>query len=831
MPSQNDVIVVTHDDSQAGLRAGRSRGTVPSKRRQHLVAITLFAVLSAAFFFPVIFQGKSFSTVRNVETIAYPWQTALKTLGPDPSQSDQADLSYPWQVELTRAVHQGTIPLWNPDAFVGGYPLYSNGSSAQLYPLHLLGAYFLSPTRAHDLMCVAEVFLAGVLTYLLLRELECGFWGSMLSGVTWMFCTFNLAWLQFEVVSPVQVLLPLNLLLVRRAWRRSTWGSTLLAGAALGVTMLSGHVLWMAMTCAVAGTYAVALSVRSAWAAFRAGETAAARRFLALPVAMAVVAVGVSSVELLPLVSELGISQRQAFTYSQLTHFIPGEGVSGIASPSVLGHLFFPFTTRLTISGLNADMVFAGTLPAALAIVGVFCRRPGTALGRWLLIGFALAAVGGPVTWIAYHAIPLFRIFWPYDRLFQWSSMGLAILGGIGLDETLKALARSRGRTPRFRHLAVFGVGTGVVALTAIQMIPIGLDLNPPFSSLTPATTFPATGLVRAMETYSKHTPWPARILPVSSISDPLQGGLMLSPGNYGLIYGLDLVGGYDSVIPQRTVAVARFLEGVPTRSLQSQQSDAFWLFPLDTKVPYADLARFGISAMATLPKFTVAADWGGAKRKGLPQSTLYAGQDGNLIGIDAGSVGPRVVTRTVWAKTAISALQTFVAPDFNWRQSVVLESRQRDQVPKSDRTDVTSSASPTLHQRVSDVVAGINTITMTVHTNRAGLLVVPENWEPGWAADVNGSVVPDMQGNYVQQVIPVGAGTSRVVLRYRPPGFELGALVSVITITVVVAVIGVELRRRRRPLVNDRHHDLEQELVGEQLGSDAKAPAFQAEE
>jgi hypothetical protein len=322
--------------------------------------------------------------------------------------------------------------------------------------------------------------------------------------------------------------------------------------------------------------------------------------------------------------------------------------------------------------------------------------------------------------------------------------------------------------------------------------------------------------------------PWPARVIPVSSTTNPLQSGLMLAPGNYALIYGLDLVGGYDSVIPQRTVTVARFLQGEPMHALQSQQSDAFWLLPLDTKIPYGDLERFGISAMATLPKFTVTADWGGAARKSLPQTTLYTGQDGNLIRLNGASVGPRVVTHVVSVKTPLKALQTFVAPNFPWRQSVVLERRALRNVPEKLRSALSSSAQPRLQAKVDDVVGGINTATMTVHSNRAGLLVVPENWDPGWSATINGSSVPDMQGNYVQQVIPVPAGTSHVILRYRPPGFEAGGLISIATIALVLVVIGLEIVRRRRFLFNDRQDNLEEELIGEQLRAQSEATALQ---
>ena len=589
--------------------------------RQHLVAFVLLLIATGAFFFPVLFQGQSLTAVRNDETIVHPWTPLLPTLGVGPVQSDQADLSYPWQVDLTQALDQGTIPFWNPDAFIGGYPLYTNGSSAQLFPLHLAGALLLSPVAAHDALCFIEVLFAGFFTYLLLRELKIGMAGAMLAAIAWMFSTFNMAWLNFEVVSPIQFLLPLGLLLVHRAWRKSTWTAALMAGLCLGITMLAGHVLWMAITCVVVGAYAVALAAPPAWEAWHANDRARLRHTLAIPVVMVVSAAGVAAVELFPLASALGSSQRHSFSYSDLSKFIPGEGSNALSPPSTLAHIFYPISDPLSVSNINTSMIFAGTLTAVFAIVGIFTRRTGSGLGKWILFGFALIAVGSSWTWLAYHFIPIFRVFWPYGRLFQWSTFGLAILAGIGLDESIKAVARRHWKLDYGKATVI---GLGLAGLTAAQLIPIGRSLNPPFATMNASTTFPTTGLIKAIETYQKQSTWPARVVPISSTSAQLQSGLLLNPGNYDLLYNLDLVSGYDSVIPERTVAVAKYIEGQPLQSLTSDQSQAFWLLPNEASIRYGELARFGISGLATLPKFTMQSDWGARPERtsGSPPST-----------------------------------------------------------------------------------------------------------------------------------------------------------------------------------------------------------------
>src|SRR5581483_1481141 len=101
------------------------------------------------------------STVAQFEGYAYPWKAVAPAALPPPVQSDQAALSYPWQVELDRRVDQGTLPFWQHGTFLGGYPLYSNANSAQLYPPHLIPALLgLDPVTSHDLFAMVHLFLA-----------------------------------------------------------------------------------------------------------------------------------------------------------------------------------------------------------------------------------------------------------------------------------------------------------------------------------------------------------------------------------------------------------------------------------------------------------------------------------------------------------------------------------------------------------------------------------------------------------------------------------------------------------------------------------------------
>jgi uncharacterized membrane protein YfhO len=70
----------------------------------------------------------------------------------------------------------------------------------------------------------------------------------------------------------------------------------------------------------------------------------------------------------------------------------------------------------------------------------------------------------------------------------------------------------------------------------------------------------------------------------------------------------------------------------------------------------------------------------------------------------------------------------------------------------------------------VLEVRRGINTLTFTTRSATDALLVIPDWWDAGWSAAVDGQVASVLGGNCNQQVLPVPAGLARVSLRYHLP-------------------------------------------------------------
>jgi uncharacterized membrane protein YfhO len=82
-------------------------------------------------------------------------------------------------------------------------------------------------------------------------------------------------------------------------------------------------------------------------------------------------------------------------------------------------------------------------------------------------------------------------------------------------------------------------------------------------------------------------------------------------------------------------------------------------------------------------------------------------------------------------------------------------------------------------------VVDAPERFVVQLSATRPGWLIVTDNFYPGWMAERDGTSVPIRRGNFLFRAVEVPAGESRVVLRYRPISFLLGAAGSLMALGV----------------------------------------------
>ena len=113
-------------------------------------------------------------------------------------------------------------------------------------------------------------------------------------------------------------------------------------------------------------------------------------------------------------------------------------------------------------------------------------RRAGAWLALSLAIIVFLVATDTPLLRLAYAVIPGFSTFRPLGRLLYLYNFALALLAGLGLDISLRWLAKraaaekQRAASNRLRF-STLAIATVAIGLSARQLIRYGRKLNPPF--------------------------------------------------------------------------------------------------------------------------------------------------------------------------------------------------------------------------------------------------------------------------------------------------------------------------------------------------------------
>lgn len=766
----------------------------------HIVAVLLVVGIALVWFGPV-FEGKSFTDVGGLENVVYPWKAF-----PNPSsigfpQADQSDLTYPWETELSRAVHEGTLPLWNPDSF-GGQPLFANGSSGQASPLRLVLARFFDADTTHNVLSIVYVTLAGVFTYLLLVDLGVAPGAAVFGAVAWMLGSFTLDWVQLDVVAPIFSFLPAGMVAIRRAVRGSpSWA--VISAVVAALLFLSAHILLAGVTVAAIFTYGLCLAVMGWIRDWRRYHDRRPLRSPAMLVLVGLLTIGLPAFVLLPTLDVIGYVGRIPLTYGKLvkSFLFPLS-----AMRYTLTHPPPPITARqLQVA------VFSGTAPVLLAAVGLFSRRRGYGLGRGLVIGSLLVAVGGPGTWIAFHLVPGMNVFRPYSRLMFLFDFGVAVLAALGLDRVLRAVAGHRRAEPdgvgrdhraapahRRRHGRQSRSGRGALAAamtvalvggTALQLGSYGRNVTP-FESSSAATQFPETPLIRALLATQISGGWPDRLLPVRVPPTKTSYDAPILFSNESSVFGLQSAGGYDSSVPTRTVDLWRAVDGVPAVTAAGQKLGSAYqpAFGITTArfdlLPRVGVDRIALTPLAASDRVTV----GDIERLGWRQ--IYQGADGTVLAWSGSAIGPTVAYQAQWVPVDRTALVRFTAPEFPYRNSVILDER----VPHAD-----VSPEPTGQYQVLSSGISFNDVAIRVRTSAPGWLVVPNMWDPGWSAAINGRPAAVLRADYNEQAVAIPAGLSEVMLVYRPVGLRAGVGISVAAAAAGVAVLVADTVRRRR--------------------------------
>jgi len=694
---------------------------------------------------------------------------------------DFADHFLPFSLFQQAALLAGRLPLWNPYTFAG-HPFLADVQAAVFYPpgnlLLLLTLPWRDPAaRLYWLQVEAmlHVALAGYFTYLLAHELIGDRTAAMLAGVVFAFSGYLTGYppLQLAVLRTA-IWLPLILWLLRRAFRQpDRWRRWAAAGIACAVAFTAGH----------PQTFLFIGYVIAGWIAWQWWATRTMRWLPAL-----LLAAGLSAGQWLPSLEFTVYSVRAGVDYAFVSGGFPLRDTGQFLLPGVFS-AFSPLYVGLIPLGLaglgiaraigrprsgagqplspQAGAMRYMALIALVALLLSYGRNaflyplfyrwaPGWALFRdqeraAFIVAFGLSVLAG------YGAAGLKQLSPRAARRF---ALGFAAAAGLGLIG-VAAAARAAGHSPGDAVLLPkVGIGLAVliawalswrfvrspagrqrmlIALAAADLFIAGYAVN-----LAPPQPIPPAGAQAVAGIVAAHAP-----------ADGSVGGRVhndgVLPEDYGMIVGVEEVGGSS---PLRLARFAALLGDFPR--------DRLW-----------QLA--GV-------KYVLSAD-----RELYAPSRLLAeivGPRGPAYLHELAAANPRAwVAAEIRTADDAAARPLLGDAGFDPGTTALLPPAVNGVGRPAGLEDGALAGAGESAVRLARV--GPDRLIAHVQSRGGGLLIVSENWLPGWRAAVRRPGDPAATSAAVVRAdltligVPVPPGESTVELSYRPASVAIGLLIS----------------------------------------------------
>lgn len=392
-----------------------------------------------------------------------------------PAAGDFLTYYAPYWDYVNSALQQGRLPLWNPMLFAGA-PLLANPQTSLFYPLRWLFIFFAAE-QGIVYSAALHAWLAGALTYALARRagrvtplaawvagliFALNGWATGLLGhpnrwstLPWLPAAI-LLWEMRPFAEPDQP----------RWGRRTRWW---LAASAVvwALGLLAGHSQTFYNQALIVAGWAAA---PVAWQTlvclrqrrFRSSWRDLASQLLAVIVplgAIAILAVGLSAIQLLPTLELAGYSYR-----SGGLSFRDHAALS--LPPWRLGFTLLPHYARDLGRALSTDAFgewvgYVGLVGLALTVLGL--GFPGARRLRWqaavLAVVGVLFSLGAytPLDYVLYRLLPGWSVFRVPARWLEATMLGIALLAALGMHR-LQCGWRPAWHRPRWRRRTWMGV-------------------------------------------------------------------------------------------------------------------------------------------------------------------------------------------------------------------------------------------------------------------------------------------------------------------------------------------------------------------------------------
>ncbi len=702
-------------------------------------------------------------------TVAF-WKIALTSQYTFIESPDIGHQVLPWLQVQAAALHKGVMPLWDP-YLLGGQPLPGQLQPAVFSPFTWLllaapldSSGHISLAWIHGWFVLLHVF-AGFFAYAFLRTLPARREACVVGAVFFGAAGFvgNTPWPQ---IAAGAIWLPLVFLFFLRSLRgeRALFNAAL-AGGFLALSFLSGHhaVPTFASLALIGVSLGAVLLRRLAWAG----------ALLRTAITLAVAACG-AAVQILPALEYAHYAVR----WVNATNPVGWRDV-------------IPYTVHQTLGWSASELLFAvlpgspntivnpliGIVPLALAAIALLARpwRRGVGLFAGVALGALLFSLArsNPFHGVLYALVPGLEKARAPIMAMAVADVAIAALAAFGVDALLAAAV------PRLSRIAAL-VGAVAAFLFVVSLYPPAILQAVPHGAERAGAIALAAALLGLLL-----WAWQRELLKPLALTTGLLALALFEIGNST---GYDYVHLEDkaSIVRPRlyggTAELAAFLRGHIGASRMTYPYD-------DLLFNFGDW--YGIPAMSGFLPSAPTALW---------QLGTWNPRVLDLYGVryyvarePVAGLGPEVFSGTagwkVWERpTAFPrawvvhhvTVGEVLDPAIDLRQTVVMDRA----IPVE-----TCGGAESVEVRTPDE----NHVTLDAVLRCAGIVVLSDNWFPGWRATVDGWPTKVLVADAALRGISVPVGRHHIELTYAPSPVSRGALLSLATFLA----LGVMLLRR----------------------------------
>ncbi|MDE2853853.1 MAG: YfhO family protein [Chloroflexota bacterium] len=667
---------------------------------------------------------------------------------------------------------RGEIPLWNPYNN-GGLPFIADSQAAVFYPPRwiTIGLSALAggwSYNALQLEMTAHVLLYTLLMYAFLRRLtlhqELSHLAALAASLIVGYGGFTAGYppLQLALLEAA-VWLPLTLLGIGEAARNRRLAPRFLAlaGFALGLSWLAGHpqTSWFASCLAAAYLAYRCFSRRMGW-----------RAFTGALVMLALVAIGTTSVTLLPGIEYLLHTTREGLGFAAKGNGFPFRDIAQFLFPGSVSQW---------------SPLYLG-LPA-LFLVAVALFRRARESRFWLAVAIValLHSLGenSAFYYASYNLMPGLRFFRGQERAAFLAANSLAILAGLGII----ACANWANQTQRDRVLRYW---LGFAALLVIFAVGLFLAWNVDAARWGDLFEISARSAVIAAAAYGIMRLFlrqPQRFTPqlalIALIAFELFSVNIDHPANYDPVPAAEQL---SMTPPPLVQAVLDDQDGRPFRvdgfrglrdnfgSLYAVM-DMRGISPLFLKGPAAIIYRDYVNNPLAWELFAVKYVFSGSQSLSLPSEVIARGRDQDGEVYLHRLADPRPFARLFYEADRVNsdawAMALMDDPRYHEREKIVLQGALGHTPPET-------AAEGTVDVNSFEPEA----IALRIDTPENAVLSLALPHYPGWEARLNGQPVEIIRAYAGLIALEIPAGQHSLSLTYTPASYTIGLLISLVT-------------------------------------------------